>query len=81
MSGSDDLNAIVWDPLQSQMKCCIKTGHSGNIFSVKVLHYFYVELKDVVVVSSSCFETSSWFDEIINISFQQHLSVCRLQQF
>ena len=39
VSGSDDLNAILWDPLQCQKKCCIKTGHSGNIFSVKVSHY------------------------------------------
>ena len=38
VSGSDDLNAIVWDPLRRQMKCCIKTGHSGNIFSAKVDH-------------------------------------------
>lgn len=37
VSGSDDLNAIVWDPLQRKMKCCIKTGHTGNIFSVKFL--------------------------------------------
>lgn len=37
VSGSDDLNAIVWDPLRRHMKCCIKTGHSGNIFSVKFL--------------------------------------------
>ncbi|XP_015764226.1 PREDICTED: WD and tetratricopeptide repeats protein 1-like isoform X1 [Acropora digitifera] len=37
VSGSDDLNAIVWDPLQCRTKCCIKTGHTGNIFSVKFL--------------------------------------------
>ena len=43
VSGSDDLNAILWDPLQCQKKCCIKTGHSGNIFSVKV-SYFIVWL-------------------------------------
>ena len=40
VSGSDDLNAILWDPLQCQKKCCIKTGHSGNIFSVKVSFYY-----------------------------------------
>lgn len=37
LSGSDDLNAILWDPLRRHKKCCIKTGHSGNIFSVKFL--------------------------------------------
>ena len=36
VSGSDDLNAILWDPMHHRAKCVIKTGHSGNIFSVKV---------------------------------------------
>ncbi|EDO29936.1 predicted protein [Nematostella vectensis] len=36
-SGSDDLNAIIWEPLSYKKKCVIATGHTGNIFSIKFL--------------------------------------------
>jgi len=35
-SGSDDLDVILWDPLAKKCVARIQTGHSGNIFSVKV---------------------------------------------
>ena len=35
-SGSDDLDVILWDPLTKKLVTKIQTGHSGNIFSVKV---------------------------------------------
>ncbi|XP_033636090.1 WD and tetratricopeptide repeats protein 1-like [Asterias rubens] len=36
-SGSDDLNAIVWDPHRKRKLCTLRTGHHGNIFSLKFL--------------------------------------------
>ncbi|XP_006814387.1 WD and tetratricopeptide repeats protein 1-like, partial [Saccoglossus kowalevskii] len=36
-SGSDDLNAIIWEPMKHRQLCTIRTGHHGNIFSVKFL--------------------------------------------
>lgn len=35
-SGSDDLHAIIWDPQRQKQKCTLRTGHHGNLFSVKV---------------------------------------------
>jgi len=57
VSGSDDLNAILWDPLQCQKKCCIKTGHSGNIFSVKVSHlalWIWIQVMELGLCHSLC---------------------------
>ncbi|KAH9500217.1 WD and tetratricopeptide repeats containing protein [Bulinus truncatus] len=36
-SGSDDLNIILWDPFKHKMLSKLRTGHQGNIFSVKFL--------------------------------------------
>ncbi|PIK59155.1 putative WD and tetratricopeptide repeats protein 1, partial [Apostichopus japonicus] len=36
-SGSDDLHAIIWDPQRQKPKCTLRTGHHGNIFSLKFL--------------------------------------------
>ena len=36
MSGSDDFNIIVWEALKYRIGCKMNSGHSGNIFSVKV---------------------------------------------
>jgi len=36
-SGSDDLDVMLWDPLAKKCVAKIQTGHSGNIFSVKVI--------------------------------------------
>ena len=36
VSGSDDFNIIVWEALKYKLGCTINSGHSGNIFSVKV---------------------------------------------
>ena len=39
-SGSDDLSAIIWDPFLRKTVVQMPTGHTGNIFSVKVsVHY------------------------------------------
>ena len=38
VSGSDDLTAIVWDPLTRRQLASVPTGHTGNIFSVKVIY-------------------------------------------
>ena len=38
VSGSDDFNIIVWEALKYRLGCKINSGHSGNIFSVKVDH-------------------------------------------
>ena len=35
-SGSDDVQVILWDPFKAQKLTALKTGHTGNIFSVKV---------------------------------------------
>ena len=35
-SGSDDVTAILWDPYQHKAMATMQTGHTGNIFSVKV---------------------------------------------
>eukprot|EP00794_Sanderia_malayensis_P000171 gene171-783_t len=37
VSGSDDLNIIVWEALTYRSSCVFNSGHSGNIFSVKFL--------------------------------------------
>ncbi|XP_025099110.1 WD and tetratricopeptide repeats protein 1-like [Pomacea canaliculata] len=36
-SGSDDVQVILWDPFLHRSKTIIRTGHQGNIFSVKFL--------------------------------------------
>ncbi len=36
LSGSDDLSAILWDPYRRREVVTMPTGHTGNIFSVKV---------------------------------------------
>lgn len=36
-SGSDDVQVIVWDPFLHRPLSIIRTGHQGNIFSVKFL--------------------------------------------
>lgn len=36
-SGSDDVQIIIWDPLRHRKVTSIRTGHQGNIFSVKFL--------------------------------------------
>lgn len=36
-SGSDDLHAIIWDPHRHKQICTLRTGHHGNVFSVKFL--------------------------------------------
>lgn len=35
-SASDDLHVILWDPFRYKQLHNISTGHTGNIFSVKV---------------------------------------------
>ena len=35
-SGSDDVQVIIWDPFRQKALSTIRTGHNGNIFSVKV---------------------------------------------
>lgn len=35
-SGSDDVQVIIWDPFRTKQLTTIRTGHNGNIFSVKV---------------------------------------------
>lgn len=35
-SASDDLHVILWDPYRYKQLHNLATGHSGNIFSVKV---------------------------------------------
>lgn len=36
-SGSDDRDVILWDSVRGNSKAVIKTGHEGNIFSVKFM--------------------------------------------
>lgn len=36
-SGSDDRSVIIWDPFNGTKKTIVKTGHEGNIFSVKYM--------------------------------------------
>ena len=36
-SGSDDLDLRIWSPLDGKSVACMSTGHTGNIFSVKVM--------------------------------------------
>lgn len=36
-SGSDDRDVIVWDPFHGTKKALLRTGHEGNIFSVKYM--------------------------------------------
>lgn len=38
-SASDDRNIILWDPFRYEKKLVLRTGHYGNIFSVKVFLY------------------------------------------
>lgn len=47
-SGSDDVQVILWDPFLHRSKTIIRTGHQGNIFSVKVT------LHNVQVFSLHC---------------------------
>ncbi|KAK7108463.1 WD and tetratricopeptide repeats protein 1-like [Littorina saxatilis] len=36
-SGSDDVQVIIWDPFRHRSLAVVRTGHQGNIFSVKFL--------------------------------------------
>lgn len=36
-SGSDDVQVILWDPFRKKNMATIRTGHQGNIFTVKFL--------------------------------------------
>lgn len=36
-SGSDDVQVIIWDPFLHRSVAVVRTGHQGNIFSVKFL--------------------------------------------
>ena len=38
-SGSDDVQVILWDPFRKKKVTNIRTGHQGNIFSIKVRQY------------------------------------------
>lgn len=38
-SASDDLHVMLWDPFRYKELMNIATGHTGNIFSVKVSQY------------------------------------------
>ena len=51
-SGSDDLDIILWDPLTQRLMTKIQTGHSGNIFSVKVRNKFCTFLLHTFLNSS-----------------------------
>ena len=35
-SGSDDVQVLLWDPFRKRKVTNIRTGHQGNIFSIKV---------------------------------------------
>ena len=48
-SGSDDLSVIIWDPLKCRKLIKIRTGHAGNIFSVK----FMPETNDNLIVTGA----------------------------
>ena len=52
-SGSDDLDIILWDPLTKKLVSKIQTGHSGNIFSVKVRNIIYT-LMSHIFLNSFC---------------------------
>ncbi|XP_076670185.1 WD and tetratricopeptide repeats 1 isoform X2 [Andrena cerasifolii] len=48
-SASDDRNIILWDPFRYEKKLVLRTGHYGNIFSVK----FMPKSNDSVLVSGA----------------------------
>ncbi|XP_064601021.1 WD and tetratricopeptide repeats protein 1-like [Liolophura sinensis] len=48
-SGSDDVQVIIWDPLRHKSLTTIRTGHQGNIFSVK----FLPNSSDSIIVSGA----------------------------
>ncbi len=45
-SGSDDVQVIIWDPFLHKAVTTVRTGHQGNIFSVKVKNT--VDTKSIV---------------------------------
>ncbi|XP_043265307.1 WD and tetratricopeptide repeats protein 1-like isoform X2 [Colletes gigas] len=48
-SASDDMNIILWDPFRYEKKLVLRTGHHGNIFSVK----FMPKSNDSILVSGA----------------------------
>ncbi|XP_054012474.1 WD and tetratricopeptide repeats protein 1-like [Hylaeus anthracinus] len=48
-SASDDMNIILWDPFRYEKKLLLRTGHHGNIFSVK----FMPKSNDSILVSGA----------------------------
>ena len=54
-SGSDDLDIILWDPLTKKLVTKIQTGHSGNIFSVKVRNKVRTSLLNIFLIVSASF--------------------------
>ncbi|XP_046570882.1 WD and tetratricopeptide repeats protein 1-like isoform X1 [Haliotis rubra] len=48
-SGSDDVQVIIWDPFHHRSQTTVRTGHQGNIFSVK----FLPNCNDSIVVTGA----------------------------
>lgn len=54
-SGSDDLDIVLWDPLTKKLVTKIQTGHSGNIFSVKVRNKIHTSLLHIFPIVFTSF--------------------------
>ena len=64
VSGSDDFNIIVWEALKYKLGCKINSGHSGNIFSVKVSPDSMKHVSRSLTYGGKRFETfllAGWF--------------------
>jgi len=64
-SGSDDVQVIVWDPFRKKQLTTIRTGHNGNIFSVKVCQ---LTAFAVVVCATSTYFTSAYRSQVNQLS-------------
>ena len=53
-SGSDDLDIHIWNVFEKKCVASVKSGHTGNIFSVKVCCSVYIVISQSVLELLGC---------------------------
>lgn len=73
-SGSDDVQVILWDPFRKKKVTNIRTGHQGNIFSIK----FLPNSDDSILVSGAADSNIRVHD--LNTKETTHVFTCHVSR-